>query len=1079
MHKTLVWTALLLTIAVVSPAQITDGNITGAIFDQTGAALPNATVELENNATGVKHARQTDAAGAYRFQNVPVGNYKLSATAPGFTTKTLASIEVQLNRTKTVNVTLEVSGVATEVVVDESAAVIDTTTATIGSSFGEQAAMRLPAMNLNSGVLNLALLGAGVAHSGGLGLGEGPSVGGQRPRQNNFMLEGVDNNRKDVTGANLKPSNEAVQEFSMLQNQFTAEFGRSTGGQFNTIIKSGTNTIHGSLYEYFRNRNLEAVDESFKRQGIRSNPRFDDNRFGGTIGGPIIKNKLFFFGNYEYNPIGQATTPSAALFAPTQAGYQILKSTPGLSQTNLGVLEAYVPAASASSDVTVVAGREVPIGVLPIQFPAYSNTHNWLGSVDYNLSDSDQLRGRYLETRFSGIDPTVIPNLPAFSQNRTIKQRLISLSEFHTFSPSVINEFRAAYSRYSDDIPAGDFSYPGLDAFPNINIQQDLNINIGPYETAPQSGIQNTYQLVNNVSVFKGSHTMKFGIDGRKYIAPTNFIQRVRGDYLYSNLERFLLDLSPDVAGERNTGGVPYDGNQLDFFWFAQDEWKIRPNLTLTLGLRHEIKGVPAGDKLQTLNAISNTPGLITFGAPKRQNTNFAPRVGLAYSPGKTADLVFRAGFGIAYDIYFDNLGTLSKPVQLENTFILDPSLNTPNFLANGGISTSQRPDELDEETARAFTSTWIADQNLPYSMQWNFGVQKVLAKDYTVEVRYLGTRGVRLWVQDRPNVQPRVTPTRFLPTYLQAPSQAELNGLGLTLADLQSSSIIKPEYLAAGFQSPITAFRNIGNSIYHGLATEVTRRYASGLFLKAAYTWSKNIDDSTADLFSTLVSPRRAQDFQNYQAERGRSFLDRTHRFTFTWVYDTPWFRGSDNWLAKNIIGNWNFAGTYTAESPQWATVQSGTDSNLNGDSAGDRTIINPGGVDKTGSGVTPLLNSSGATVAYLANNPNAQYIVAGQGALATAGKITLPLRGINNFDVSLGKRFNFTERTSFEINASAVNLFNHAQYTAGSINSVFPTDSVQTRNHLIPGHPLFNDPTQVYDSHSRVLFLTARFMF
>lgn len=211
---------------------------------------------------------------------------------------------------------------------------------------------------------NFALLSAGVASSGGVGLVEGPSVGGQRPRQNSFMIEGVDNNRKDVTGANLRVPNEAVGEFSMLQNQFTAEFGHSTGGQFSTTIKSGTNSVHGSLYEYLENRKLNAVDEAAARQGNRTNPRYDQSRLGGTVGGPIKKNKLFYFGLFEYNPYGEATQPTAAALTPTAQGYEILGRIQGLSQTNLNILRQYAPAAPAPTDTTTVLGQTIPIGVL-------------------------------------------------------------------------------------------------------------------------------------------------------------------------------------------------------------------------------------------------------------------------------------------------------------------------------------------------------------------------------------------------------------------------------------------------------------------------------------------------------------------------------------------------------------------------------------------------------------------------------------------------------------------------------------------------------------------------------------------
>ena len=299
---------------------------------------------------------------------------------------------------------------------------------------------------------------------------------------------------------------------------------------------------------------------------------------------------------------------------------------------------------------------------------------------------------------------------------------------------------------------------------------------------------------------------------------------------------------------------------------------------------------------------------------------------------------------------------------------------------------------------------------------QWNIGIQRVFHNDYTLEARYLGTRGVHLYVQERLNIQSPVIAGRSLPTFLTAPTQQTLDSLPLTLNDLQAIPYYKPQYAAAGFDgTSLTAEENIGNSVYHGLALEATRRFSRGLLFKGAYTWSHAIDDSTADLNSTAQSPRRAQDFGNLRSERGNSFLDHRHRFSMSWVYDTPWFRNS-NWLAKNLIGNWTLGGDYIYESPQFATAQSGIDSNMNNDSAGDRTVINPTGVKGTGSGVTALHNSAGLIVGYLANNPNAEYIVAGKGVLATGGRGTLPLRPINNWDLNMSKKFSITERVKLD---------------------------------------------------------------
>jgi hypothetical protein len=262
-------------------------------------------------------------------------------------------------------------------------------------------------------------------------------------------------------------------------------------------------------------------------------------------------------------------------------------------------------------------------------------------------------------------------------------------------------------------------------------------------------------------------------------------------------------------------------------------------------------------------------------------------------------------------------------------------------------------------------------------------------------------------------------------------------------------------------------------------LATEVTRRFSRGLLFKGAYTWSHNIDDSTADLAATVLTPRRSQDAQDLRPERASSMLDRRQRFTMTGVWDAPWFAHSSNWLERNLIGNVSFAGTYTAESPEYATVQSGTDSNLNSDTAGDRAIINPAGDAHLGSSVTPLLNSAGETVGYLANNPDARYIKAGPGAFPNGGRNTLPLRGINNFDLSAVKAFSITETKKLEFRAMFFNALNHPQFTPGTLSTVQSVARNATRNNLIPGNPQFNDPTGVYESNARYLILAARFTF
>jgi len=511
--------------------------------------------------------------------------------------------------------------------------------------------------------------------------------------------------------------------------------------------------------------------------------------------------------------------------------------------------------------------------------------------------------------------------------------------------------------------------------------------------------------------------------------------------------------------------------------------------LTLNLGLRWERTTVPTGQALQSLNSLASVPGLIDFHGPKTASKNFAPKIGIAYSPGKSGRTSIRAGFSLAYDVISDNVGSTAYPPQLSATYDVDAegkvgdtvAFHAP-FLASGGIFPGSFPggSNLTAAEARKATSSYLPDQVLPYSINWNVGVQHVFHNDYTLEARYLGTRGVHLLTQIQLNKQNKVDATHFLPTYLTAPSQATLDSLGTTLTQLNARSALVPAYANAGFNgSNITAFMPWGDSTYHGLATQLTRRFARGFQSTVSYTWSHNIDNSTATHFSTLLSPRRPQDFQNLDAERANSPLDRRHRLTANWLWDMPYFSKANNWAVKNIIGNWRFVGTYTAESGEWVTAQSGTDSNLNGDSAPDRTIVNPAGNPNLGSAVKALTNSAGATVGYLALNPNAGYITAGNGALATAGRNTILMPGINNFDISVAKKFNFSESKYFEFRSDFSNVLNHAQYTAGLINSVRLTSQTTSRVFLLPNNPNFQQWSNNFSSNSRTMQLVAKFVF
>jgi hypothetical protein len=1126
----------MVTVATITPentfAQATSGSIAGTVVDSSGAALSGAKVQAVNEATGVEVDAVTNAAGEFLISNLLPGKYNLTGSATGFQSYLLKDFEVKLTETVTAKIPLAVGSQATSVEVSAQASVtIDTTTAQLSTTFEAQELSDLPTASVGLGVLNLSLLSPGVASSGAVGAGVGPSVGGQRPRANNYTIEGIDNNDKSTTGPLVYVPNDNVGEFTIITNQFSPEFGHSTGGQFNVNIKSGTNKFHGTAYEYFQNRNLNA--ENAIQGGKIPNPRYDYNRYGGQVGGPVIKNKIFFFGGYERQTTGQSG--QYYLCTPTAAGISALSGVPNISATNLGVYTQYTPVSGSQVDasadnacfnqasgpqfLTVYSGTgynattgefgsgtayNIPLGNYLINAPSFTNFDALTTGFDYTISSKDSLRGRYIYNT-SG-SPDTAASIPAFYQVVPNRFHLIAVSEYHDFTPNLINEARIGFNRWYNETPAGNYNFPGLDSFPTFYIYDQDFLAYGPDGNAPQSTIQNLYQFTDNISWIKGKHDFKFGFDGRKFISPQSFTQRVRGDYEWDFLTEYLHDLAPTAFGERSTGDFFYYGDQTALYGYGNDTWKVTPKLTLNLGLRYEFTAVPVGERAQVLNISASVPGLIVFSTPKPQYHNFSPRLGIVYAPNQ--DTSIRAGFGMGTDVLYDNLGILSFPPQYSSTTDVGsgakgiPNPGDPNFLKNGGLphgngTLASFSSIADQQAA---TSGFVPNQKLPYSETWSLSLEHVFRKDYTVEVRYVGTRGIHLSTQVQVNRAAKVDATHYLPTYFSTPSAAELASLPNTYASIAARSAYAPGYVVPGganFTSKITSFQPDSESNYNGLAVNVTRRMQRGIQLNLAYTWSKAMDDATADVFSTVLSPRRPQDSQNVSNDYSRSALDRTHRLTFEMVYDVPFFKTS-NWLMRNLVGNWEVAPIFTYESPEYATALSGVDSNLNADSPyTDRTITNPHGKKGTGTAVSgkydlgrsglcgvdangnPIVQCTANLVAYVAINPDAQYVQAGKGALSNTGRNTLPINPIDNLDATAIKRFSLTERYKVEFQAQAYNVLNHSQYIPGSIDNINSPGYTSQIQFQEPSSSGFNQPGKFFTANARSMQLALKFIF
>ncbi|HEV2761604.1 MAG TPA: TonB-dependent receptor [Pyrinomonadaceae bacterium] len=1103
---------LLCTLAFLTATasgQVTGGAVTGAVLDAQGAVVPGAAVTLRSKETGQTLTSQTTASGSYTFPNVPVGTYTITINNAGFQTAT-QELTVTLNQTTTVNATLQVAGVSAETVTvtASSEALVQTDSSQLGKTYESELVANLPIFgNQNT----LAALSPNVVLQAAGSSGSGGAVGGVRPRYNSFMIDGVDNNQFSVTGPQTTVIQDAVAEFTLLTNNFNAEFGSGSGGQFNTITKSGTNEYHGNMFGYLQHQNLNAASTSQEQQ-LRSGtiaelPRFRNVRYGATIGGPIVRNKLFFFGAYQHEKNYRQVAGSTFL-APTAAGLGLLAGLPGASPFVVDLLSNNLLLAQAQTTTQTILGTAIPFGTVTVTNPGGFDDFQTQFNIDHLRGTKDQFRYRFSSDKNDQEQATGLGN-PKFNNDLLFRSYLFSATWVRTFSPSVINDLRLSYRRHRQNftLQSDDFN-----TFPNLTVRS-INLSLGPQSNLPQGQFSNNYQVYDTVNYIRGSHSFKFGGEYRNLIATSQFLPRGRGDYIYVNFEDLIRDVVPTFDPVRGVGSGGFTFNQQKYYVFGQDDWKVTPNLTLNLGLRYEYVTLPRDAALQSLNAISNLPGFVEFGVPKTDKNNIAPRVGFAYSPdyeegigrfifGGRGQGSIRANFSVSYGEVFGNLTLLTLPPQFQQELRPPnvPGFNTsPGFLQRGGLPSVPNPPTT-AAAARAASSSFTSDFIQPETYSWALSFQRELTPTMALELRYLGTRSRHLPVQVWRNaaISP-VTDTSFVPTFFSQPTAAQV-------ANLTPVSTFQA---ARRFRNPafgiLTTYDPVGNSQYDGVAANVTRRFSQGLAFTASYTFSKTISDSDNEVFSSVANPRRAQDNLNLRDQRSLSDLDVPHRFVLGFTYEVPG-REMENGFLKQVLGYWTLSGIFQAQSGQPFTPQSGLDANLNFDAAGDRTIFNPSGVPGTGSPVCAVNNAgqfltaagavttdinacrpgSANAVAYFAINPNAQYIQAGLGARATAGRNTLRSNRISRTDAAVMKKFPFgdEDRYNIEIGAEINNLFNQRIFAIGNFGNALGTATapgLSPTDTAFPtvSSPLFNNYGAIGNFPGRTVQLRGKINF
>ena len=1121
-------------------AQRTTGTLRGQVLDPQSAVVAGATVTVTNQATGVSSKAVTTSAGSWNIASLIPGAYTIAVEAAGFSKYVAKDVPVLADQDNEADARLSVGATAETVEVTAEAVAVQTTSSSLNNNYNASEVVNLPnaAGVLNGNPMNLAILAPNVVAQPGGVTGIGGSVGGTRPRDNNFTVDGVDDNNLNSTGPNSTVIPDAVAEFALQTNQFSAEYGHSAGGQFNLVTKSGTNNWHGSGYEYFQNRNLNAMDNLTKQAiatgTIAGQPNYDNNRFGGNIGGPIIKNKWFIFGNYEYTTLhGQGN--ATFLDAPTASGLATLQGL-AADPAVLNVLKSYpvAPVADPTLGITV-NGTAVPVGPLTIISPQFQRENDAIVNSDVTMG-KHQFGVRFLFNQAKFIFP-VNSTEAAFNQNNPIHNRKLALSDTWTINDHWINDLRLQYSFFLEKFQnpctgIGENSGAPATCPPDVTVGDLGFTTIGPADN--QSQKQNTYALKDSASWLHGKHTLKFGGEYNHFIYPQFFLSRSNGDYWYPTMQDLVNDDLASVAGRtlRGAGSGSFIGTQSFFGGFVQDDFRVTRRLTLNLGLRYEYWTNPVGGETQALNAISSVPGVITFRKPRPDDNNIAPRMGFAYDPFGTGKWSIRGGGAIAYDVKFQNFASITLPPQLQSE--MNPTsacgLSTPpawcanpngaGFLQSGGLP----PVYVAPTTAaqaRALTTSFIDDTVMPKIITWSLGVQHELYPNATMEVRYLGTRGLELPVQDRLNFisffDAGGTP---LPTFFR-PQDVPTTWNASTPTDTAFNNFNPNIYSQYGFLGNITSDPPLASSIYHALSVNFTQKNKHGLTLNANYTWSHTIDDATNEFFTSLLNPRRAQDTNQLQADRSDSDLDVRHHFALALVYQVPNFK-TDSGFLKALLNGYGLSSVYLAQSGQPVTLQSGevADSNGNGDTAGDRVVLNPFGSGLSGSDVIPICEAPNGTtyqgnvggpftpatlgqgavcslppalggaangstltpaIGYQVANPSARYVVAGPDVRATVGRNSFNSPGFGIWNLSAFKTIRISEGKSLQFKADAYNVLNARNYTLSNGNILSNAGvNVATTN---PGYVQASDPlflnSHIFSSGNRTMTLAAHFYF